>query len=425
MPPLRAGHPTITTASADVLGNPVHTAGRKVMLSWGIGKHSTAILLRWLEDPSSRDFDLDQLVVVHAVTGEEWPDSLRLAEQHILPRLAAKRVRLVQLARGGFHQADGVTVLNDTRQPTRMFRSGPVRLSAELLLAGTVPMVAAGKRTCTHKWKSWPLDTWSAAELGGDYIHVLGFHAGEAHRALRDHSYTTNARIPAYPLLTWNWDDADTRRYLLEQTGQAYPSSYCTFCPFLLCVGTRTGHLQRLRQHPDLAAEALLIEHVSVALNPKATLYGSSSLFQHITDDGNSAALERYGQLLRETPWAIYEIRRDLRAANNIPRRRGSSARSVRTLRTGTHEQMRGLLHAVAADHGMTIEDHDGHPRLWLRRRRTELAGTHRIREYPLYPSVEHVLVAAPAVVLDKQGTRFESRWREVLALLSEYHSKM
>ncbi|MCG7594932.1 hypothetical protein [Mycobacterium sp. PSTR-4-N] len=40
------------------------------VLLWGLGADSTAILLRWLLDPASRDFDLDQLVVVVAHTGD-------------------------------------------------------------------------------------------------------------------------------------------------------------------------------------------------------------------------------------------------------------------------------------------------------------------------------------------------------------------
>lgn len=44
----------------------------KVVLSWGLGEDSTAILLRWLEDPTSRDFELNELVVVSAMTGNEW-----------------------------------------------------------------------------------------------------------------------------------------------------------------------------------------------------------------------------------------------------------------------------------------------------------------------------------------------------------------
>lgn len=41
----------------------------KVVMSYGMGLDS-ALLLRWLEDPSSRDFELDDLAVVTAVS--DW-----------------------------------------------------------------------------------------------------------------------------------------------------------------------------------------------------------------------------------------------------------------------------------------------------------------------------------------------------------------
>ncbi len=37
-----------------------------VVLSYGMGADSTAILLRWIEEPGCRDFDLSDLVVVTA-----------------------------------------------------------------------------------------------------------------------------------------------------------------------------------------------------------------------------------------------------------------------------------------------------------------------------------------------------------------------
>lgn len=39
-----------------------------VCLSYGMGLDSTCLLLRWLAEPASRDFDLSELVVVTAHT---------------------------------------------------------------------------------------------------------------------------------------------------------------------------------------------------------------------------------------------------------------------------------------------------------------------------------------------------------------------
>lgn len=41
----------------------------RVVLSFGLGLDSTSLLMRWLADPASRDFDLSELAVVTAMTG--------------------------------------------------------------------------------------------------------------------------------------------------------------------------------------------------------------------------------------------------------------------------------------------------------------------------------------------------------------------
>lgn len=72
-----------------------------VVLSYGQGVDSTALLLRWLAEPDSRDFDLSQLMVVRAMTGEEWPRTGELVDDHILPRLRSACVFFAQVARRG------------------------------------------------------------------------------------------------------------------------------------------------------------------------------------------------------------------------------------------------------------------------------------------------------------------------------------
>ncbi|MGI5413972.1 hypothetical protein ACQEV9_45140 [Streptomyces chartreusis] len=47
---------------------------RATVLSYGLGADSTAILLMYLADPTAHGLepDLSDLIVVHAVTGDEW-----------------------------------------------------------------------------------------------------------------------------------------------------------------------------------------------------------------------------------------------------------------------------------------------------------------------------------------------------------------
>lgn len=39
----------------------------RVVLAYGLGADSSAILARWLTEPASRDFDLDDLVVITGI----------------------------------------------------------------------------------------------------------------------------------------------------------------------------------------------------------------------------------------------------------------------------------------------------------------------------------------------------------------------
>ncbi|GAA3148438.1 hypothetical protein GCM10020255_027350 [Rhodococcus baikonurensis] len=91
-----------------------------VVLSYGLGEDSTAILLRWIKDPTSRDFDLSDLVVITAMTGNEWESTRTAVETHVLPRLAAAGIRYIQVGRARRHvtkAGDGVVVLDDSRTP--------------------------------------------------------------------------------------------------------------------------------------------------------------------------------------------------------------------------------------------------------------------------------------------------------------------
>jgi hypothetical protein len=122
---------------------------RPVVLSYGMGTESSAILLRWLHDPATRDFDLRDLVVLTSMTGDEFPDTGRLVTTHVLPRLRAAHVRLVQVARAGPRQADGVIILDDSRAPSVLYLEGAYPLAKELRAAGTTPQLAHGRRLCS------------------------------------------------------------------------------------------------------------------------------------------------------------------------------------------------------------------------------------------------------------------------------------
>ncbi len=112
------------------------------VLGLGMGVDSCSVLLRWITDPTSRDFALEDLAVVTAQTGDEKETARTEIESLILPLLRANNIRLIQAARAGRYVTSaggGVVVLSDTRQPSRMFIEGRYKLSDEMFSAGTVP----------------------------------------------------------------------------------------------------------------------------------------------------------------------------------------------------------------------------------------------------------------------------------------------
>lgn len=97
------------------------TTTPSVVFSFGMGVDSVALILRWLEEPASRDFDLADLAMVTAQVGDEFDSTRRLVEDHVLPRLRRAGVRFIQCARSQRKTTaagDGVVVLDDSTAPS-------------------------------------------------------------------------------------------------------------------------------------------------------------------------------------------------------------------------------------------------------------------------------------------------------------------
>lgn len=381
----------------------------RVVLSYGMGTDSTALLLHWLMDPSSRDFDLDELVVMTAMTGDEWPATGQLVERHILPLLAEHRVRYVQVARRGPLQRDGVEVLDDSRCPTRLYLDGSYTLAQEMLSAGTIPQTG-GARLCSAKAKGWPLDTVIAAITQGQpFRHVLGFEVGEQNRATRDAAHNTELRTGEYPLISWGEDREACENFIRKHLKVDYwVKSACTYCPFALA--TKEGRRRtapRFAEDPAAGVLALEMEYVATALNPSQGLIAGDRLHTLLRDaPDQKETLALFQERLHAQPWAVYDVRRAI-----SPRKDGkvNIARYLKKLAVGPWVQMQDRLRELATEHGEPItvgavgRDDDEHPRTWLHRRGTQA------------PTVEHFLTVAPAVADDKIGPAFTRSWHEAM----------
>src|SRR5260370_1344894 len=171
----------------------------EVCFSLGMGVDSVALALLWIHDPATRPCPLDRILFVSAMTGDEWPITGTMMTDHVLPVFREHHIRYAQIARAGMRDADGIAVLDDSREPCRMYLRGPVALSQEMVLAGTVPQVG-GQRKCSLKWKGWPADQFLAREITGSYVQVMGYEAGERRRARQDPDRPPRSRpAPAGP----------------------------------------------------------------------------------------------------------------------------------------------------------------------------------------------------------------------------------
>src|SRR5207244_2672578 len=74
-------------------------------------------LLRWVTTPATRPCSLEDLIVITSQVGDEYTDTGRDVEAHILPLMRAQGIRYVQVARHGHFEADGIAVLDDSRTP--------------------------------------------------------------------------------------------------------------------------------------------------------------------------------------------------------------------------------------------------------------------------------------------------------------------
>lgn len=312
------------------------------ILSWGLGVESTSILVRWILEPETRPCDLSDLIVISSMTGDEHEETQRHAEEHILPLMRQHNIRFVQVARHGAKEADGITVLSDTRQPDQIYIKGDYKLSDELRSAGIVPAFTGAHR-CSLKAKAQVIETWLASEFEkstftGIVHHAFGYNAEETRRVRKSEDafavrhiafgfnaeevkrvdrarvYDTAIRVGFYPLLEWGWTRDHCSQYLQRVFGKIWRRSACTFCPF--CV-VNDEVLARHREHPYQIADALILEHGSLCMNPRGTLYRDKSLREVTEKAGHDAILAIFQERLQAEPHAVYRVRRLYAAKSN------------------------------------------------------------------------------------------------------------
>lgn len=375
----------------------------RIVASFGLGVDSTYVILRWLTEPSSRSFDLDDLVVVTSMVGDEWGTTARDVEQHILPLFAEHRVRYIQVGRSRRNvtkDGDGVVILDDSRTPARLHIEGDYKLSTELLTAATVPQLGGAHR-CSIKSKAAVLQpVIERITAGQPYLHMLGFDADELPRSRKDSLYNSETRRGWYPMQEWGTDRRKAREYIRTVLGVDWNRSACTFCPFALATEKgRAATLSRYRDEPTAAVDALVIEATSVAVNERQGLLGQRRLADILAAAGMTEILTAAEDRLHSMPHAIYEVRRIVPARAADPTKAGPVWRSVVRRATGARTEMDRALTAMP---GRAVTSASGVTRMVVRSR----------EDHPGFPQLEHFYVVAPAVVEDKARPGFEVSWR-------------
>lgn len=399
------------------------------IMSNGMGVESIAILLRWIMEPETRVCPLEDLIVITSQVGDEYQDTLRLHEQYILPLFRQYGIRYVQVARKGHLEEDGITVLDDSRFPVRMFGQGDYKLSDELKMAGTVPQFG-GDHICSQKFKAFVIETWLEANLptGTETVNhafgynleettrwqksnagiakrnaiAFGFNVDETTRYAKAAKYDTPFRQGFYPLVEWGWNREACLAYIHQVLGVTWKKSCCVYCPFANNRQNRDELLARHKEHPAQVADAMVLEHMALALNPRSTLYPDASLIQITGAAGNTAAVAIYEAKVSESDWTVYHVRRIYTA-------KGKARRCVERLDqcTGTHGDALAALLSAADDIGRDIDIARGMQYVYLRRRQEDV-----------YPAFEDYLVAAPAHAETKARwgvPKFNAAWQKAV----------
>lgn len=136
---------------------------------------------------------------------------------------------------------------------------------------------------------------------------MLGYKADELGRMERAEGYSTSDRQFDFPLVTWEWSRRLCEVYVAALVGETWRKSCCVFCPF---VGGEPDILARYREFPAEATDALFLEHVSMSVKPRMSLYASISLRSVLEAEGNAESLRLFQEKLDALPWAGYRARR-------------------------------------------------------------------------------------------------------------------
>lgn len=227
------------------------------------------------------------------------------------------------------------------------------------------------------------------------------FNSDEPERVEKGKRYDRPTRLGHYPLAAWGWNRQRCLDYILEMTGAKWRKSACPYCPFARLT---EDLIARQAEFSEAVADPMVLERLSLAMNPRGQLYKDQPLYQIVSESGNQTAIKLFEARMQSHAWAVYRIRRiyhakpiygdDARKKRVITHdhtKKGRIQRCVeRLLEFPSSEAACQRLNELARAHG--VHPHRLHDISYVSLKKSALR----------YPTVEEYLVAAPALVETK-----------------------
>jgi hypothetical protein len=180
--------------------------------------------------------------------------------------------------------------------------------------------------------------------------------------------------------------------------------------------------IARQKQFPDQIAEAMVLERLSLAMNPRGRLYKKEPLYQIVNDSGHRAAMDLFRARLHSVPWGLYRVRR-IHQPKAVYEGEGKSRKQVSydSTKKGAVQrcvektgEFKNAAEALRRLH-YVAEQKELHVHLLH-----ELSYANVSQRGPTYPTTEEYYVAAPALVETKvrNGVEsFDESWNDLADL--------
>jgi len=167
-------------------------------------------------------------------------------------------------------------------------------LEEESLRKRILPSLAYGYKACSVKHKVEPqtrrTKQWMAENGVLNVRRAIGYHSGEGHRAIgmnADDLKKGRTAYNWYPLIEWQWRQAECLEAIKRHGLTAPGKSSCFFCPIM----KRHEILDLRKNNPDLFARAIAIESNLDIKGPKKGLAMGIPWTEIVAADDNQAKL--------------------------------------------------------------------------------------------------------------------------------------